>query len=179
MFKLLSSQVKYANPWLSVREDQVVRPDGSPGIFGVVSMLPGSTVLAIDHNDCVLFTREFKYGIGRESVELISGGIDGEESPLDCAKRELKEEAGVIAHKWSNLGSVDPFTTVISSVNYMFLAEHLDETGSQTLDTGEILDIVRIPLLDAVASVMNSGITHGATCVAILKVWALRSGYGT
>src|SRR3989344_4829272 len=76
-----SSEIKYKNPWIEVREDIVIRPDGKDGIFGVVNMKAGVSILAFD-DEHVYLTKEFKYGIGAESIETISGGIDEGEEPL-------------------------------------------------------------------------------------------------
>mgnify|MGYP003395509010 CR=1 FL=1 len=71
-WQIKSGEVKYKNPWISVREDQVIRPDGKDRIFGIVEMLAGVSVLALDNDQNAHITREFRYGIGRESIELVS-----------------------------------------------------------------------------------------------------------
>src|SRR4051812_47542052 len=111
-FELLSSREVYRNPWIAVREDRVVRPGGGKGIFGVITMVAGSSVLAVTVDAEALLVREFKYAIGRPSIEVVSGGIDKSETPLDAAKRELREELGCTASRWVELGRLDPFTTV-------------------------------------------------------------------
>ena len=124
-FTLISTKKVYENPWISVREDRVVRPGGKEGIFGVVTMNDGVTVIAIDHDDNVITTDEFAYALEKNSLEVVSGGMDHDESPLECAKRELKEETGYEAHEWIDLGYIDPFTSIIRSRNYIFLARDL------------------------------------------------------
>ena len=177
MFKLLSTREVYRNPWIQVREDQVIKPGGSPGIYGVVTMLPGSSVVAIGANEEVYLVKEFKYAIGRFTIELPSGGLDGDEPPLEAAKRELREEAGLAARKWTDLGAVDPFTSAIHSPNYLFLAEELEEVGAQP-DEGEVIERIQVPFPEAVEMVMNGEITHGASCIAILKAARLRHREG-
>jgi 8-oxo-dGTP pyrophosphatase MutT (NUDIX family) len=105
-FKLLASAIVYKNPWISVREDKVVRPGGKEGIFGVIEMVAGSSVLPIDHEGNVLLVKEYKYAVGRVTIEVISGGIDKNETPLGAAKRELMEEIGTEAKESIELGSV-------------------------------------------------------------------------
>jgi ADP-ribose pyrophosphatase len=167
-YRVLSSKAIYSNPWISVREDHVLRPDDGTASFGIVDMKAGSTVLAIDRNSEVLLAREFKYAVERESLELISGGIETGESPLEAGKRELKEEAGLEAAEWVDMGVVDPFTTAIRSANHIFLARDLTEVPRH-LDPGEMLDIVRVPLSQAVQMVMSSEITHAPSCTLLLK----------
>ena len=159
-----------------MREDAVTRPDGAPGTFSVVDMLPGSTVLALTADRQVYLVREFKYAVERETLELISGAIEEGESPLDAARRELREECGIEAERWIELGVVDPFTSAIRSPNYMFLALDLTET-ERCPDDGELVEPILLPFDEALRMVMASEITHGATCVALLKAeHYLRSG---
>lgn len=167
-YEILSSKKVYSNPWIKVREDRVIYPSGKEGIFGVIEMKIGSTVLAMNDKNEVYLVKEYKYAIKRDSIELMSGGLDDEESPLDAAKRELKEETGLEADKWVNLGVVDPFTTVIKSPNYMFLAFGVRE-GEQHTEERENIQVVKVPFQRAVEMVVNSEITHSASCVCILK----------
>lgn len=167
-FEILSTKIVYQNPWIRVREDSVIRPGGSSGIFGIVEMVSGSSVLPITKDGMVYLVSEHKYGIERESLEVISGALDSNETPLDGAIRELQEELGLTAGKWTELGVVDPFTTVIRSPNFMFLAEDL-RSGPSNPDEGEEVYAVKYPLVDALNMVMSGKITHSASCVLILK----------
>jgi 8-oxo-dGTP pyrophosphatase MutT (NUDIX family) len=167
-YKILSSKNVYTNQWIKVREDKVIRPGGIEGIFGVVEMKAGSTVLAINSKKEAYLIKEYKYAIQRDSVELMSGGLDNNESPLEAAKRELKEETGLEAEEWVDLGVVDPFTTIINSSNYMFLA--LDaKKGKQDPEEGERIQVVKYPFKEVIEMVMSNKITHSASCVCILK----------
>jgi 8-oxo-dGTP pyrophosphatase MutT (NUDIX family) len=167
-YKILSSKNVYTNPWIKVREDKVIRPGGKEGIFGVVKMKAGSTVLAINSKKEVYLIKEYKYAIQRDSIELMSGGLDNNELPLEAAKRELKEETGLEAKDWIDMGVVDPFTTIISSSNYMFLALDVKK-GKQELEEGERIQIVKYPFKKVIEMVMSNKITHSASCVCILK----------
>lgn len=167
-YKILSSRKIYENPWIRLCEDRVIRPDGGEGVFGLIQMRPGSTVLALDERNEAYLVKEFKYGIGRDSLELMSGGLEENELPLDAAKRELKEELGLKADEWIDLGRVDPFTTVVHSPNYMFLALSVRE-GESNPEPGESLEVIRVPFSDVVDMVIKSEITHSASCVLIFK----------
>jgi ADP-ribose pyrophosphatase len=170
-FKLISSTIVYKNPWISVHEDKVIRPGGKEGIFGIVEMIPGSSVLPVDQEGNVLLVREYKYGIGREATEAIGGGINKGETPLAAAKRELLEEVGVEAKEWIELGSIDPFTTVVNSPGYLFIAKGLEHFEPHP-DEGEILHSFVVPFTEALAMVNDGRITHSASCVLILKAQA-------
>jgi hypothetical protein len=167
-YSLIKSSLIYKNPWISLREDEVIFPKGKKGIFGVVTMKPGSSIVAIDDEMQIYLIKEYKYGVKRESLELISGAIDLGETPLAAAKRELKEETGLTARKWTKLGCVDPFTTIINSPNHIFLAQNL-KAGSAQPEDGEVLILVRMKFTDSISMVMKGQITHAASCVGILK----------
>ena len=168
-FKLLSTKQIYKNPWVKLHEDKVIRPGGKEGIFGVVEMAHGSSVLAVDDNQNVILIKEYKYALRRETTEVVSGSIDGTETPLEAAKRELKEETGIIAREWHDLGHVDPFTTIAVAPNYMFLAKGLINHSAPHPDEGESVTKITVPYKDALQMVNDGRITHAASCTLILK----------
>lgn len=165
---IIDSKEIYKNPWIDLREDKVIKPDGTKGIFGVVEMKPGVSILPIDSKGNVYLVEEYRYAIGRITLQTASGGIDKGETKQDAAKRELREETGIIANKWIDLGVVDPFTMVIASPNYMFLASEL-ELSTANPEGAEKIKVVRISMKKAIKWVMESKITHSATATLILK----------
>lgn len=167
-WKIKASVEKYKNQWIRVREDQVIRPDGKDGIFGVVEMVEGVSVLPLDNEGFVYLTKEFHYALERDSIEVVSGAIDKNESALEAAKRELKEELGIEADKWIELGIVNPFTTAIKSPATMYLARELHFAEADPEGT-ERIDVIKVKLNDALKMVMEGKITHGPSCVLILK----------
>ncbi|MGH6928806.1 MAG: NUDIX domain-containing protein [Dongiaceae bacterium] len=167
-YTVLSSELRYRNRWMIVREDQVIRPGGSAGLFGVVEMVGGSSVLAVDREENVYLVREYKYAVGRDSLEVVSGAIDAGETPLEAARRELREEAGLIAAEWHQLGTVDPFTTAIRCTNHLFVAKTLSPTPADP-DDGEEIALVRVPLEAALQLVLAGEITHASSCILILR----------
>jgi len=167
-FRLTGSREVYRSRLMRIREDYVVLPKGSSAMFNVAEIRPGSTVLAHDDTRHVHLIREYKWGVNRESVEAISGGMEEGESPLDCARRELVEEGGLEAREWIEMGHLDPFTSHVYSPNYMFLARGLSP-APKALEEGEVIHPFHTPLENALEMVMRSEITHAATAVLILK----------
>jgi ADP-ribose pyrophosphatase len=157
----------YRDPWISLHQDDVIRPDGKPGTFSVVNLKPGVCVLAM-HGEKVYLTEEFHYGVGRTTIEAVSGGIEEGESALGTAQRELREELGIRAREWLDLGVTDPFTSSVVSPTRLFLARGLD-IGVQAPEGTELIQRAHMSLPEAVEMVMDGRITHGPSCILILK----------
>lgn len=160
----------YRDPWFRVERDDVIRPDGEPGTYTVVHLKPGVCVLALDEDRQVALTKEFHYAVGRTTIEAVSGGIEPGEDPLLTAKRELQEELGITAKNWQEMGLVDPFTASILSPTRMYLAQGLT-FGPQNLEGTETIELVKLPIEEAVRQVFASEITHSPTALLILKTW--------
>ena len=167
-WKVRSSREVHRDPWVSLTVDDVIRPDGRPGAFCVVDIMPGVCVLAVDDDGTAHLTEEFRYALGRPSLEGVSGGIESGEEPLAAARRELREELGIEAGRWTPLGMVDPITSMVRATVQLFLAEELT-FGPPRRDETEQIRHVPMPLAEAVRAVSDGRITHAPTCVAILQ----------
>lgn len=168
-WEIRSTREVWSNHFLRVAVDQVTRPDGLPGQHVVVAIKPGVCVLALDHAGQLRLTREFHYAVGRETIEGVSGGIDPQESPLECAQRELAEELGWAAGSWELLTTIDPFTSVLVSPTRVYLAKELQRV-ERRLEGTERIEECAMHLDEAVAAVRNGVISHAPTCVGILLV---------
>jgi len=171
-WQILRQNAIYQDPWMEVRMDNVVRPDGNPGTYSTVRIKPGVCVIPVDQDGICYLTKEFHYAVGRDTVEGISGGIEGGETAEYAAARELQEEVGILAGRLVSLGFVDPLTSALHSPTALFLASQLSFTETN-MDATEKIERVAMPLIEAMRMVMDSEITHGPSCVAILKACAL------
>jgi ADP-ribose pyrophosphatase len=167
-WQIRDSREVYCDPWLHVRKDDVIRPDGEAGTHCLVTVKPGVSILPVDDEMNVYLAEEFHYAIGRVNLEVVSGGREPEEDPLDTAKRELQEELGITANEWIDLGIVDPFTSLVVSPTQIFLARQIG-FGRRAPEGTETIHLRKCTLADAVKKVLASEITHGPSCVLILK----------
>src|SRR4051794_27143013 len=172
-WKIRSTREVYRDAWVSLTVDQVHRPDGEPGTYAVVAVPPGVCVVAIDDHGVAHLTEEFRYAIGRPSIEGAGGGVDEGEDPLAAARRELREELGIEAAGWTPLGTLDPDTSIVRGPVHLFLAERLS-FGPPEREGTEVIRPVRLALCEAVEAVGDGRITHAPTCVAVLQAAARR-----
>ena len=169
-WKTISSREIYKNPWIRLREDQVVRPDGTHGIYGVVETRIATGVLALSSTQEVYLVGQYRYTLEQYSWEIIEGGQDEGEVPLETAKRELKEEAGLSAAKWTELGGeVHLSNCYTSEVARFFLAEDLEE-GSCKPDATEVLEVRSVPFLEALQMVQEGEITDAMSIIGIYRL---------
>ena len=158
-----------------MREDQVIRPDGGPGIYGVVEIRPSVGVVAINERDEAVLVGQWRYSVNRYSWEVPRGGSHpGEKDMLAVAKRELAEEAGVMAENWQMLGPVDVCNGVADDVQTLFLATRLSPTERQ-LDPEEDITVAWHPFPETMNMAMDGRITEVCSVAAILRVaWSRR-----
>lgn len=167
-FIIKKSVRKYKNQWIEVIEEKVIRPDGKDGLFGIVKAVDGISVLPIDEEGFVYLVDEFHYALGKNDMETISGGREKNEDYLVAAKRELKEETGIGAEEWIDLGITEPLTTFVNCPQKLFLDKKLKFSKSAP-EESEDIKVVKIKFEKAVQMAMKSEIMHAPSCVLILR----------
>jgi 8-oxo-dGTP pyrophosphatase MutT (NUDIX family) len=173
-WKTLSSKVVYDNPWISVREDAVVHPDGGQGIYGVVHYKNVAVgVLAFDGDDIYL-VGQYRYPLERYSWEIPEGGCPEGEDTLDAARRELEEETGLRADVWRKLGEAHLSNSVSDELAVWYEATGLTQ-GESRPEGSEELRLRRMPFREAVRMVLEGEITDSVSVIAILHCQMLRS----
>lgn len=171
-WRVTSSRTAYENPWLRVREDLVIRPDGSDGLYGVVQLTGEAVfVVALTDDDEVVLVQLYRYPTRVVSLEIPSGGT-GPDEPLAAARRELREETGITAREWTALGTLDPMNGIADVRHHVFLARGLtrevtDDTRHEQVLEG-ITD-VRLVRWGRVLGMLAAGeITDADTASALL-----------
>ena len=168
-WQTLSTRPIYENPWISLREDQVINPGGGKGIYGVVSFKNKAIgIVTVDDEGYTYLVGQYRYPLNEYSWEIPEGGGPVGSDPLESAKRELKEETGFTAKRWKNICRIHTSNSVTSEEGFLFLAQGL-EAGEAEPEETEDLRIRKILLKEAVELVMQDKITDSLSIAGILK----------
>lgn len=162
---------RYRNPWIVVTEHQVLRPDGTPGIYGVVDPGDNATIVALAADGCVLLVRDFIYPMQQWAWSLPSGAVEPEEAPLEAAVRELREEGGVEAAIWQLLGSYWLTPGIAAQTSFLYLARTLQSVPAAP-EVTEVLTRRWVPLAEALAMCQRGAIRHATAALALMLAQA-------
>jgi 8-oxo-dGTP pyrophosphatase MutT (NUDIX family) len=179
-WKTLISRLVYENAWIRVREDQVVRPDGQPGIYGVVEFKHRAVgVLPIEEDGSVWLVGQYRYPLSMYSWEIPEGGSSEGESPEQTARRELAEETGLTAGALELIAKAHLSNSVCDEVAYIYRATRLAHGPSMPEGT-EQLNSRRVAWEEAWAMLRRGEITDSMSVIALLSegVRRLEKGKG-
>lgn len=160
----------YDNPWINVREDQVIDPSGNRTIYGVVSAKHWAIgVLPLDEDNNTWLIGQYRYPLARYSWEIVEGGGKKGVDILESGKRELKEEAGLEADEWIEIGTVHTSNCIADETAFLYVAKGLT-IGEPNPDPNEKLQVAKVPFEQAYQMVMDGRITDSMSVVTILRV---------
>ena len=163
-----SSEV-FAGEMLHVYRDIIELPNGKVATREYVKHVGAVAVVALTENGSVVMEKQYRYPARRVVTEIPAGKLDSlEEDRLEAAKRELREETGIEADEWVELGEYHPASAYCNEKIWVYLARGL-RTGAQNLDEDEFLNVVEVPLSELVEQVFDGTIKDGKTQVALLK----------
>lgn len=169
-WKTLSSVEIYNNNWISLTEHQVINPNGGEGIYGEVHFKNYAIgVLPLDENHYTWIVGQYRFPIKAYSWEIIEGGGKLSVDPIESAKRELAEESGIIANKFTEIQRMHLSNSVSDELAIIYLAQDL-QIGKSSPEETEDLVIRKLHFNEAYQMVMNGTITDSISVSAILKV---------
>ena len=172
--KTVDSREVFKGRIIRVRLDTVRLPNGKESTREVVEHPGGVGILAIDGEGRVLLVRQYRYALGQVLTEIPAGKREPGEPPFVTAQRELQEEVGAVAGKWTELGTLIASPGCYGETLYLYLAQELT-FGATYPDEDEFLDVLRLPFDEAVRQCMDGTLTDAKTVAAILKGKILRA----
>ena len=166
-----SRRIAYENPWIDVWHDEVDRPDGTPGVYGVVHFRNRAVgVVAVGEDGRILLVGQHRYALDEYSWEIPEGGVDEGESLEAGCRRELREETGYEASRWRLLCRLSLSNSVTDERGALFVAEGLTP-GDATPDGTEALEL-RWATLDGILAEIAAGAIHDVMTIAAIGLYA-------
>lgn len=169
-WKKLSSRLIWENDWMGVYEDDVINPGGGRNRYGHVHFKNRAVaIVPLDEEGNTWLVGQDRYTLGQWSWELPMGGAPLDEDPLDAAKRELREETGLTAGKWSELMRLHTSNSITDEAAVVFVARDLT-AGEPEFEETEDLEIRQLPLAEAIAMARRGEITDAISVAALLQL---------
>lgn len=169
-WKVLESKSVYENNWISVEHNSVLNAANNKGVYGVVHFKNIAVgVIPIDNEGNTWIVGQHRFPLNCYSWEIPEGGCPINTSPLETAKRELKEETGIVAKEWSELLKIHTSNSVCNEVGYIYIAKCLTFEESQP-EEDEQLEIKKIPFEKLFQMAMNGEITDSLSLAGIFKL---------
>lgn len=169
-WKTLTTSEVYDNPWISVSHREVLNPSGGAGIYGKVHFKNHAIgVVPLDSEGNTWLVGQYRYPIDRYSWEIPEGGGPLNTDPLTSAQRELAEETGLRAERWTQVLQTHVSNSVSDEFGIIFVAQELTQGDASPEETEELV-IKKVPFSTAVDMVMQAEITDALAMLAIMKV---------
>lgn len=170
----IDSQEIYHGVVCHLYKDRVKLGNGSESVREVLRDCRAVCVLPLDRDGMVTMVSQYRYAHSKVLLEIPAGKLDAGEDFLDAAKRELMEETGIVARKYTFLGEIYTTPAFVDEVIYMYLATELEEGGEQHLDEDEFLNVEKISLDTLIQMTLDGRIRDAKTQTAVLKVAAMK-----
>ncbi len=165
----LNSEKIYDSAWISLTKHDVLNPNGNPGTYSVVHFKNLAIgILALDKNYNTWIVGQYRYPINQYSWEIPEGGGDRNVAPLLSAKRELHEEAGITANKWTKIQEMYLSNSASDEFCILYIAQELS-FGDAEPDDDEQLEVRKLPFNDLYQMVESGEITDSLTVTIVLK----------
>jgi len=176
-WQTLRSQVVYDNSWISVSHHEVITPAGTEGIYGVVHFKNVAVgVVPLDEAGNTWLVKQHRYPLGVDSWEIPEGGCpeNSGETTEQTARRELEEETGIQAARLTELLVLHLSNSVTDEKAIVYVAEDL-RTGKMHLEDSEDIEVMKLPLREAIAMALDGRITDAISVAALLKIALIRN----
>ena len=164
---VLASERVYEGRILNLRVDEIRTPTGVEAVREIVENGGAVAMVALDDQQRVVLVRQYRHAVRSLVVEVPAGKLDGAEDPLEGAQRELREETGFRAGRFTRLGTFYPAPAWSTEFVYLYLAAELTP-GPTHLEVDEVIELLYVSLAEAIDMIHSGSITDGKTMAALL-----------
>ena len=144
----LSSELVYTGDYLKVYRDTVFLPNGASSYREYLKHPGAVMIIPVFDNGDVLVERQYRYPMRKVFIEFPAGKKDAGEAPLETAQRELLEETGYTAQRYTHITDIHNALAYCDEVIHLYIAEDLHDSGQQKLDDNEFVQVMRVPLAE-------------------------------
>ncbi len=152
----------------TLREDVIRFPDGAEAVYTVLANPDSAFVVPYFDDGDTMLVRQWRHAWDESSWEVPAGTSDGNEDPLECARRELAEETGLVAARYTDLGIVHG-AAFLTGRAHMFLAESITESDRHPENYEQDMEVLRLPFMDALAAALDGTITHSGSVTSLCR----------
>lgn len=165
-WKKISSKIVHKNNWYHIRKDKVIRPDGHKGEYNVMVNHPSVFIIPVNEKNEVYLIGLFRYPTNQYSIEVPAGGSEGK-GLLQSAKKELKEETGLIAKTWKKVGKIQSANAFMSEIGHIYLATGLVDTKAHDHLEEGIQEVIKVPFKKAMKMIQTGEINDAQSIAAL------------
>ena len=169
-WQTITSKEVYDNKWISLTHHDVINPSGGKGIYGKIHFKNHAIgVVPLDDELNTYLVGQYRFTVNKYSWEIPEGGGPFDEAPLEAAKRELAEETGLHATKWTEILQMHLSNSVTDEFGYIYLAQGLSQHSAEPEETEDLM-VKKLPLDEAIKMIEQNEITDSMTIAGLLRV---------
>ena len=166
-FTTLSSKIAWSCPWYNIRQDKILLPDGTPGVYNIVQKSPSVWIVPVTPAGDIVLLKQYRYTVDDWLWEVPAGSVKEGQTPEEAAREELREEVGGYSEKWTAVGPIYTANGFCSVVGHIFLAQEV-ELGQSAHEPAEIIKIHHKPAAEVLHMAQSNQIKDGSSALALL-----------
>ncbi len=166
-FKALSSRVAWSSPWYQIRQDEIIMPDGSDGVYHVIEKPDAVWIVPLTVDGRIAMVHQYRYTIDDWCWEVPAGSLKPGQTPEEAAREELLEEVGGVAEDLNFIGRFYPANGICDEVGYIYLATGVT-LGTPHHEAAEVMEVHTVSIEQALSMARAGQITDGPSALALL-----------
>ncbi len=166
-FQTIASRIAWECPWYRIRQDDIITPDGRPGVYNVIEKAAAVWIVPVTAAGEVLMVYQYRYTIDEWCWEVPAGSVKPGQTLEAAAREELREEVGGQDGRLIYMGRSFLANGICNEVGHFFLASGV-EVGPTQHEAAEVMHVHRVPVAEALRMARAGEISDGPTALALL-----------